>query len=162
MSHDPSKPDMIEALKALINHPRTPKHERAAAEEALRRLQSKRPETKRRAAKLPCIDCHPEAHGLETIGAVSWTEEDYEYDVSVLFYDAKTREYFLGSDSGCSCPHPFEDQTRADLDPVKSINELQAYLHALAGGPRVDNRQVEAEIVELLERVRKRRLAVSA
>ncbi|MEV3938687.1 hypothetical protein AB0K52_22280 [Glycomyces sp. NPDC049804] len=154
--HESSKPDMIEALQALINHPRTPKHEKTAAQEALRRLKQRRPAASKKSKSLPCIECQPESHGLETVGDVSWTDEHYEYDVTVLFADRKTGALFIGSDSGCSCPHPFEDMTRDDLDPIADINELQACLHALAGGPRVDNPRAEAEIVELLERVRAR------
>lgn len=155
--HESSKSDMVAALKALIAHPRTPIYEKSAAEEALRRLQRQRPPVGARPQSQSCIDCHPEAHGLETVGDVSWTDEPYEYDVTVLFADRKTGELLIGSDSGCSCPHPFEEITRADLDPVADVNELQAFLHALAGGPRVDNPRAEAEIVDLLSRVRSRR-----
>lgn len=154
--HESSKPDMVEALKALITHPRTPKHEKTAAEEALRRLQRRRP-TGGKPQSLPCIECHPEAHGLEIIGDVSWTDEPYEYDVTILFADTRTGELLFGSDAGCSCPHPFESMTRADLDPVENTNEVQAYLHALAGGPHVDNPRAAAAIADLVERVQARR-----
>jgi hypothetical protein len=159
--HQSSKPDMIAALQALIDDPRTPRHERDAAIEALRRLQQRRgrPRSQSDSTTLPCIECHPEAHGLETIGDVSWTSEQW-FDVTVLFADRTTGALLIGSDAGCSCPHPFEDMTRDDLDPIASVGELQAYLHALLGDPSTDNANAEAEIADLIGRVRSRRLAL--
>ena len=36
----------------------------------------------------------------------------------MVWEDVNTGERFFGADSGCSCPTPFEDFTRASLTPV--------------------------------------------
>lgn len=58
---------------------------------------------------------NPEKFGLEKVGEFDWSEPDYSFDICVV-WKAKRGQYWIGNDSGCSCPSPFED--------VKDINEL--------------------------------------
>lgn len=51
---------------------------------------------------------NPEKFGLTTIGEISWHEPDYDFNLTVAWHDAKGKLYWA-SDSGCSCPSPFED-----------------------------------------------------
>lgn len=67
----------------------------------------------------------PEKFGLETIGeVVNWNFESYRFDFSVMFRDPLTGEFFVASDSGCSCPEPFEFVGRDDLTPIKRLQDL--------------------------------------
>ena len=64
----------------------------------------------------------PEDFGLEVIGTIEWSEPDYSFDMTVV-WRAKRGQYWIGSDSGCSCPSPFED--------IRDVNELDGpYLKA--------------------------------
>lgn len=58
---------------------------------------------------------NPQDFGLEIVGEFDWTEPDYSFDMLVV-WKAKRGEYWIGEDSGCSCPSPFEE--------VTDINEL--------------------------------------
>lgn len=59
---------------------------------------------------------NPGIHGLEVIGEISWSEPCYDFDLT-MFWKSKRGEYWIASDSGCSCPSPFEDYNKIeDLD----------------------------------------------
>jgi len=63
----------------------------------------------------------PEAHGLQILAFVQ-AEPDYNFDMTVAWLDENGR-VFVGQDSGCSCPSPFEDyHSVADLDLVTAQN----------------------------------------
>lgn len=57
----------------------------------------------------------PEDFGLEVVGEMEWSEPDYSFDMLVVWKDQRG-QYWIGEDSGCSCPSPFED--------IDDINEL--------------------------------------
>lgn len=46
---------------------------------------------------------------LEFIGELELRGESYEFDLFRLEYNPETKRYRIGTDSGCSCPSPFED-----------------------------------------------------
>lgn len=50
----------------------------------------------------------PERYGLVEV----WEYDEagsYEFDKFIVWFKPKTNEVFWASDSGCSCPSPFED-----------------------------------------------------
>jgi len=57
----------------------------------------------------------PQDFGLELVGEFDWTEPDYSFDMLVVWKSGRG-QYWIGEDSGCSCPSPFED--------VRDVNEL--------------------------------------
>jgi hypothetical protein len=59
---------------------------------------------------------HPEAHGLRVVGQVDWGESSgYGFNLTVVWSDVVTGELYVASDTGCSCPQPFELENRATL-----------------------------------------------
>lgn len=51
--------------------------------------------------------------GLDRIGVLELSNDSYQFDLLGLW---KSDEgFFLGTDSGCSCPTPWENVTRDDL-----------------------------------------------
>jgi hypothetical protein len=58
---------------------------------------------------------NPEAAGLELVGEVEWSARSYEFDLTAVWRDATTGAFYWASDSGCSCPSPFENTTFDDL-----------------------------------------------
>lgn len=75
---------------------------------------------------------NPEKLGLEMI---SFDEPNMSYEYNTLcFWATKKGKVYTASDSGCSCPTPFEDRhardTRAEvmatLEPVGSVAQAEA------------------------------------
>lgn len=50
----------------------------------------------------------PEEYGLEVVGEFDWCEPDYSFDMLVVWKESRGK-YWIGEDSNCSCPSPFED-----------------------------------------------------
>lgn len=52
----------------------------------------------------------PEAHKLTIVGEVELAEPDYSFYTLCIWKDKKGKKskYYLATDSGCSCPAPFE------------------------------------------------------
>ena len=48
----------------------------------------------------------PTKFGLELIGEADLNEPDYSFDMVAVWRDGEG--YYVGTDSGCSCPSPFE------------------------------------------------------
>lgn len=69
----------------------------------------------------------PEQYGLETVGQVDWSDEPYQFDMTVVWRRVADGQLFYASDSGCSCPSPFEDTGVDDLTAA-SMFEISTYL----------------------------------
>lgn len=68
----------------------------------------------------------PEEFGLTMVGSFDYRNGSWEFDILALWKDAAGTLYWA-SDSGCSCPTPFE--TFQDLDQFETgtLNEFQAW-----------------------------------
>ncbi|TFD51995.1 hypothetical protein E3T46_07860 [Cryobacterium sp. Hh11] len=54
--------------------------------------------------------------GLTKVGEFEIREADYSFNIFAVWCDLLTKKFYTASDSGCSCPIPFDDITsRADL-----------------------------------------------
>jgi hypothetical protein len=56
---------------------------------------------------------NPEKFGLKTVGEIEWNGNAYEFYITVIWKN-DAGEYFMATDSGCSCPSPFEDFTSVE------------------------------------------------
>jgi hypothetical protein len=71
---------------------------------------------------------NPDHFGLELIGSINWDDEPYEFYLTAV-WKAKRGEYYLGDDSGCSCPSPFENVTKLEeLDGPHDKRALESAL----------------------------------
>lgn len=50
----------------------------------------------------------PEDFGLEEVTEVDWYDDSYGFDLTVVWRHKETGQLYWASDSGCSCPSPFE------------------------------------------------------
>lgn len=50
----------------------------------------------------------PAHYGLEIVGDISWDSDPYQFNYTVIWRNIQTAQMFYASDSGCSCPSPFE------------------------------------------------------
>lgn len=61
---------------------------------------------------------NPETMGLKILGTLD-EDLDYEFNTLVVWQETATKKLYYATDSGCSCPTPFEDYTTIDsLTPV--------------------------------------------
>lgn len=102
---------------------------------------------------------HPEQFGLTTIGEVNWDDESYQFDLTAAWRNAEGVLYWA-SDSGCSCPSPFEDTTTLEQLETGTVEQLEAYLaerltEVKTSSYRASNApRVEGEIAGLIDLVR--------
>lgn len=97
----------------------------------------------------------PEKHGLEVVGSVDYLSGSYEFDLLVVWKDAEGQLYY-DTDSGCSCPSPFEGVRRDDLTKATKHEAVAAILKRL---DEVKNQgwgfyqSTETEAMDLIERL---------
>jgi hypothetical protein len=91
---------------------------------------------------------NPEKYGLEVVGEINWIDECYEFDLSVVWKDAEGK-YYWASDSGCSCPSPFEDFN--SLDDLNSGSKQDAinFLESAKEG----NESAASAVFELISKL---------
>ena len=76
---------------------------------------------------------NPESFGLTVMGQFDWCEVDYSFDMCVVWKDAGGA-FWIGNDSGCSCPSPFEDiYDLNELDGPHDRSGLKSRLERLVG-----------------------------
>lgn len=72
----------------------------------------------------PDIYYDQERFGLVKVAEIEWSEPDYSYDTTCAWVHPETGRWFVESDSGCSCPSPFEEFT--DLDKLAVYDQKSA------------------------------------
>jgi len=73
----------------------------------------------------------PEDFGLELIGSVD-TAGTYEYDMFCVWVHEETKAIYYATESGCSCPSPFEDVTIETMTRVPEPNALRSLMKSWA------------------------------
>lgn len=66
---------------------------------------------------------NPEKFGLEIVDTVD-AADSYEFDMLALF--RRGDNFYIGTDSGCSCPMPFEGFGVNDLTEIDTLGTLLA------------------------------------
>jgi hypothetical protein len=62
----------------------------------------------------------PEEYGFEIIDSVD-IADSYAFDILLVVRDKEGNLYYV-QDSGCSCPVPFENTDKEDLNPITRGN----------------------------------------
>lgn len=107
----------------------------------------------------PDLYNQPEKFGIKIIGTVEWSEPCYSFDTTVVAegVDPDGVIYYVFSDSGCSCPSPFESYTSLDNEGVWSTrnpHEVVAKLQAiLADYSEEDQRGARPEVIDLTSKL---------
>lgn len=70
----------------------------------------------------------PEAFGLSTVGEVEWSDGCYQFDLTVVWRDVETGAFYYADDSGCSCPAPFENDSRESITKIERLQDLIDHL----------------------------------
>ena len=75
----------------------------------------------------------PEDFGLEKVGEFEFSEPNWSFDTLVVWREGRGR-YWIGTDSGCSCPAPFENITDVnELDGPYNKEGLRKRLDFIVG-----------------------------
>ncbi|SRR6266498_856505 len=77
----------------------------------------------------PDLYSQPEAFGLRVIGELNDPEACYSFRDLVVWQHEETGMIYYATDSGCSCPSPFEDFT--SLDKATEVRFLNDFIDAL-------------------------------
>ena len=96
---------------------------------------------------------NPEALGLEMVGDVEWVGASYEFDMTGVWKE-KRGVYWIGDDSGCSCPCPFEDTTKDDLAGPYNKAQLKERLENLVDERAGDGGYYSRSRADLMKDVR--------
>ena len=100
---------------------------------------------------------NPEEFGLEIVGEFDWSEPDYSFDFCVV-WKAKRGEYWIGNDSGCSCPSPFENYYEINqLDGPYNKEGLRKRLDWLVGeqnGYGYSEATLRKSVSDLLDKIK--------
>lgn len=75
----------------------------------------------------------PEKFGLEIFDQIDDDHASYSFDDFVIWRRLEDGKLFYLTDSGCSCPSPFEDYGVADLIPVTSLEQLEIAIDEYRG-----------------------------
>jgi hypothetical protein len=62
---------------------------------------------------------NPEKFGLKLVASEDFCSHDFEFDIIAVWRDVKSNKFYYASDSGCSCPIPFER-----YDGIRALNPL--------------------------------------
>lgn len=72
---------------------------------------------------------NPEDYGVEIVANFDAYEPNYSFDILVVVRDVKDGKLYCATDSGCSCPKPFEDHTfPTDYTEVRSWDDVKRVL----------------------------------
>lgn len=73
---------------------------------------------------------NPEVFGLRVIAEIEWYEPCYSFDTTVVWKHDASGKYYFASDSGCSCPSPFEDYDELDDISSGSMHDAIDYINS--------------------------------
>lgn len=95
------------------------------------------------------IYSNPDNLGYRTIEEIELSEPCYSFDLLVVWENKVDGTLWYATDSGCSCPSPFEETTVEDLRPF-DYSEIESIVREGYG-----YEEMKASIEDSLRRLRK-------
>ncbi len=93
---------------------------------------------------------NPEQYGMEIVVQLDDPDASYSFDMFVVWMRRSDGELFYGTDSGCSCPSPFENVTGVEM--LCQLGDMKSFERELtAWGSRYFDAQELASVVEKVE-----------
>jgi hypothetical protein len=91
---------------------------------------------------------------LKVVGSVE-KEPDYDFNMFVVWESVADKTLYMGSDSGCSCPSPFEDV--GSIEGLERIGSYDQFSRALdSWKPYGELSGGQASVASLRRKVRRR------
>jgi len=97
---------------------------------------------------------HPEKSGMTVVSSIDWSTENYEFDLTVVWF--KDGTYMYGEDAGCSCPEEFGDHVLESLIPIRTKQDkarFKEHLHSRSRNAAYDSSVYAERIVGMLSRI---------
>lgn len=79
---------------------------------------------------------------FEMLDSIEWDNEPYMFNMSAVFHHTPSGALFYATDSGCSCPSPFENMTTLDLKPITRMQDWLDHVEDCCGDLRRDEEDV--------------------
>lgn len=93
---------------------------------------------------------HPEKCGLAILWSVD-TADSYEFDIFVVWEKLDDHTLWYDSDSGCSCPSPFDNADNGhDLKPITK-DTWYNFKQAIENHSRID----QIQVIDCIEKVKR-------
>lgn len=94
----------------------------------------------------------PEEFDLKTVGEISWDDEPYQFELTVVWKDNEGNLYWA-SDSGCSCPSPFEDFYSKDQLETGSLQDFVDYINNIFENRFPAVQKLNGQMVDLVAKL---------
>jgi len=95
----------------------------------------------------------PEKCGLTLVDSIDDAEANYSFDIVAVWVDNLTGRMYWASDSGCSCPSPFEEfHSLEDMGRLTSVRQLEDHFNSETYTKRdlAEKRDLLGKVRELL------------
>lgn len=79
---------------------------------------------------------------FEMLDSIEWDDESYQFNMTGVFHHKPTGALFYATDSGCSCPSPFEDMTVDRLKPLARMQDWLDHVEECSGDLKRDEEDV--------------------
>ncbi|WP_329168319.1 hypothetical protein OG709_29940 [Streptomyces sp. NBC_01267] len=107
------------------------------------------------------VYCSPEKFGLTSVGELS-ADLYYEFSVLAVWQRAEDGVLFWATDSGCSCPSPFENHGSVnDLQRIDDVTAFVREVRSWATGEEIQRDDVE-RLVRKVRRLAKKIVETAA
>lgn len=94
---------------------------------------------------------HPENCDVELLITIDEPNMSYEFNTTIIVKDNPTGVLYVTSDSGCSCPTPFEDvRGLGDMTVLRNMDDFDTYFADNHGYNASDILSARRKIAELL------------
>jgi|SRR6188474_638227 len=101
----------------------------------------------------PDMYYNPDKFGIEIVAEVEWSPPCYDFDLTVVWVD-KEGTYYWASDSGCSCPSPFEDYTQlVDADSGTKWEAIKHLTEELNTRFREQNDYAAQQVADAMQKL---------
>lgn len=94
---------------------------------------------------------NPQDFGLTMVKDVD-IADSYEFDM-IAIWKTEDGRYLIGTDSGCSCPTPFENTKVEDLTEVRTLADVADFARATWSDSYYDEQEREEGVARLVDRL---------
>ena len=108
----------------------------------------------------PDVYYQPEEFGLKKVAEYEQPDMSYEFAMAVVWEHEESGRLYWATDSGCSCPSPFEDYTTLESlgDPLTLENFAEFEKEVLSVSPYVGRgdytKTLDADAKQMIQDVR--------
>lgn len=84
----------------------------------------------------------PHTNDFEELASIEWDGEPWQFNMTAIFHHKPSGALFYATDSGCSCPSPFEGTTTEHLVPLTRTQDWLEHVEKNIGQLRRDEEDI--------------------